>query len=121
MKSASLLYHDVVQPGRYEASGFQGAGPDRYKLEADEFEEHLSALAERIGYAPSAVGELGGEKSRLPWLLTFDDGGASSLQHWRDTGREGVVRTFLRDLRLHRVEADSSRPRTYARWRAWAT
>lgn len=80
MKSASLLYHDVVQAGRYEASGFRGAGPDRYKLEAEEFEEHLTALAERIGYAPSAVGELGGEKSRLPWLLTFDDGGASALR-----------------------------------------
>lgn len=79
MKSASLLYHDVVQAGRCEASGFQGAGPNRYKLESAEFEEHLRALAERIGYAPSAVGELSGEESRLPWLLTFDDGGASAV------------------------------------------
>jgi peptidoglycan/xylan/chitin deacetylase (PgdA/CDA1 family) len=80
VKSASLLYHDVVQAGRYEASGFRGAGPDRYKLETAEFEEHLRALAQRIGYAPSAVGELGGDGSRLPWLLTFDDGGVSALR-----------------------------------------
>jgi peptidoglycan/xylan/chitin deacetylase (PgdA/CDA1 family) len=79
VKSASLLYHDVVQAGRYEASGFRGAGPDRYKLDSAEFDEHLAALAKRIGYAPSAVGELGGDESRLSWLLTFDDGGASAV------------------------------------------
>lgn len=79
MKAVSLLYHDVVANGRYETSGFQGAGPDRYKLEAPEFEEHLQALAEKIADPPAAVKELGGQGSRLPWLLTFDYGGASAL------------------------------------------
>ena len=74
MKVASLLYHDIVQDGRYEATGFQGTGPDRYKLDSAEFEQHLRVLAEQIGHAPATVKELGAEQSRLPWLLTFDDG-----------------------------------------------
>jgi peptidoglycan/xylan/chitin deacetylase (PgdA/CDA1 family) len=78
MKAAALLYHDVVLDGRYETSGFQGAGPDRYKLDAAEFDEHLQALATRLGNSPVTVGELGQSDSRLPWLLTFDDGGASA-------------------------------------------
>jgi len=57
LKVAALLYHDVVEEGRYETSGFQGAGPDRYKLEAAEFDEHLSVLAEHIGHPPAAVEE----------------------------------------------------------------
>src|SRR5206468_3752267 len=71
LKVASLLYHDVVQKGRYETSGFQGAGPDRYKLEAAEFEAHLGALEEQIGDPAATVEELGRGNTRLPWLLTF--------------------------------------------------
>lgn len=80
LKVASLLYHDVVEKGRYETSGFQGVGPDRYKLEAAEFEEHLRALAEHVGHPPVVVDELSREDPSLPWLLTFDDGGASALR-----------------------------------------
>jgi len=61
----TLLYHDVVEPGLYDSSGFTGAGAARYKLTRAEFREHLSAL---ITAAPK-----GG-----PPTLTFDDGGASS-------------------------------------------
>jgi peptidoglycan/xylan/chitin deacetylase (PgdA/CDA1 family) len=79
VKVASLLYHDVVLDGRYDTTGFQGTGPDRYKLDSVEFEEHLRVFAEQIGYPPATVQDLGGE-SRLPWLLTFDDGGLSALR-----------------------------------------
>jgi peptidoglycan/xylan/chitin deacetylase (PgdA/CDA1 family) len=89
MKVASLLYHDVVQDGRYEATGFQGTGPDRYKLDSAEFEQHLRVLAERIGHAPATVKELGGEQARLPWLLTFDDGGLSALRIAERLGQRG--------------------------------
>jgi len=78
LKAASLLYHDVVEAGRFEASGFQGAGPDRYKLDASEFDAHLRALSERPGLPPSTVAEVVDSGSSLPWLLTFDDGGASA-------------------------------------------
>ena len=79
VKAASLLYHDVVEPGRPEASGFQGAGPDRYKLDRPEFDDHLRALAEQVRHPPVAAPELDeGSGSPLPWLLTFDDGGGSA-------------------------------------------
>lgn len=80
LKAAALLYHDVVEPGRPEASGFQGAGPDRYKLDRPDFDDHLGALDERVRHPPAAAPELEDEASdsTLPWLLTFDDGGASA-------------------------------------------
>jgi len=79
LKAASLLYHDVVERGRFETSGFQGGGPNRYKLELADFDEHLAALADHIPQPPTTVDELGREPSHLPWLLTFDDGGASAI------------------------------------------
>jgi hypothetical protein len=80
LKAASLLYHDVVEAGRAEASGFKGAGPDRYKLDRSDFDDHLRALAERVRRPPAAAPglEAEGSGSAVPWLLTFDDGGASA-------------------------------------------
>ncbi|HEY4360932.1 MAG TPA: polysaccharide deacetylase family protein [Bryobacteraceae bacterium] len=65
-KKTALLYHDVVPGDRFELSGFQGPGPNVYKLEPSEFRRHLDAIAQatRPGAAP---------------LLTFDDGGASAF------------------------------------------
>jgi peptidoglycan/xylan/chitin deacetylase (PgdA/CDA1 family) len=94
VKVASLLYHDVVEEGRYETSGFQGAGPDRYKLEAAEFKEHLRAFAEHIGRPPAAVEQLR-EEPRLPWLLTFDDGGASALRIGEALAKRGWCGHFF--------------------------
>jgi peptidoglycan/xylan/chitin deacetylase (PgdA/CDA1 family) len=79
MKVATLLYHDVVEAGDAGSSGFQGAGPDRYKLDLSEFKEHVQALDERVRRAPTSIAETGNE-ARLPWLLTFDDGGGSALR-----------------------------------------
>lgn len=59
----SLLYHDVVPPGRDDASGFPGPGAAPYKLTADEFVAHMAAVA-GTGAAPR---------------LTFDDGGVSGI------------------------------------------
>ena len=77
MKVASLLYHDVVESGRLDESGFPGPGPGRYKLDLDEFERHLDTLSRRVGSAPAAVDDLAGSTG-IPWLLTFDDGGSSA-------------------------------------------
>jgi peptidoglycan/xylan/chitin deacetylase (PgdA/CDA1 family) len=80
MKAVSLLYHDVVEPGRFEASGFRGPDADVYKLTTGEFRRHLSALAKALRSAPRRVWELGADReSGLPVLLTFDDGGASAF------------------------------------------
>ena len=78
MKVATLLYHDVVESGRLDESGFPGPGPGRYKLDLDDFEHHLETLERLVGTAPAAADDLEGGRSAIPWLLTFDDGGSSA-------------------------------------------
>jgi peptidoglycan/xylan/chitin deacetylase (PgdA/CDA1 family) len=58
-----LLFHDVYVSDPRE-SGFASPAADRYKLTADQFARHLSAL-DRV--RPHAA----------PFSLTFDDGGSS--------------------------------------------
>jgi hypothetical protein len=79
VKVVSLIYHDVVANGRADDSGFPGAGPARYKLDTTAFDEHLAELARRTPQAPTTVDELQHKPAGVPWLLTFDDGGASSV------------------------------------------
>jgi peptidoglycan/xylan/chitin deacetylase (PgdA/CDA1 family)/folate-dependent phosphoribosylglycinamide formyltransferase PurN len=62
-KATALLYHDVVPEGRFDVSGFQGAGPNVYKLDEGEFRGHLQSIA-RAGASP---------------VFTFDDGGSSAV------------------------------------------
>jgi peptidoglycan/xylan/chitin deacetylase (PgdA/CDA1 family) len=63
MQALAIMYHDVVENGDFESSGFPGEGANVYKLRREDFERHLNAIA--------GVGR--------PVLLTFDDGGVSSL------------------------------------------
>jgi peptidoglycan/xylan/chitin deacetylase (PgdA/CDA1 family) len=79
VRAATLLYHDVVDAGALGSSGFQGAGPDRYKLDVNAFQEHLEALDECVSSAPTSMAEVVNGQG-LPWLLTFDDGGSSALR-----------------------------------------
>jgi hypothetical protein len=81
----ALIYHDVVPAGQFEASGFPGTGAARYKFFEGEFHGHLEAL-QRLAQpgAPLACNlplESAGcrKSSPLPCLLTFDDGGSSSI------------------------------------------
>jgi peptidoglycan/xylan/chitin deacetylase (PgdA/CDA1 family) len=90
MRAISLLYHDVVEPGRDDDSGFPGPGPARYKLELPEFDRHLDAIAQAVGRAPVLVDELDDRaEGTQPWLLTFDDGGASALRAADSLARHG--------------------------------
>lgn len=78
MRAVSLMYHDVVQPGREEDSGFPG-GPARiYKLSTDLFAAHLAAVAATGAQICNNVDTLA-ESTAPPVLFTFDDGGASFL------------------------------------------
>lgn len=79
LKVAALLYHDVVDGGRYDESGFPGAAAGRYKLRSEDFELHLQALARRAQGPPAVVDDLHAGRRAVPWLLTFDDGGSSAL------------------------------------------
>jgi peptidoglycan/xylan/chitin deacetylase (PgdA/CDA1 family) len=75
----TLAYHDVVDSGRDDASGFPGASAARYKLTPEAFRAHLAALAGVSQHPPARLPKVlssPGLGSSL--LLTFDDGGAST-------------------------------------------
>src|ERR1035437_367251 len=74
MQALAIMYHDVVENGDFESSGFPGEGAHVYKLRREDFERHLDAIAR----ATTAVGTVCQLEGR-PVLLTFDDGGVSSL------------------------------------------
>jgi peptidoglycan/xylan/chitin deacetylase (PgdA/CDA1 family) len=78
-RAVSLLYHDVVRDGDYAASGFSTPGADRYKLQIDEFEKHLAALARAVPRGFGVIHDLlDGIPMPYPLFLTFDDGGSSA-------------------------------------------
>lgn len=65
-KSFPIMYHDVVESGRYASSGFPGEGADIYKIDRLEFTRHLKAIRAAVGAGPVC--------------LTFDDGGVSAYE-----------------------------------------
>ena len=98
-RAVSLLFHDVYVADPAE-SGFVSDAADRYKLPVEDFDAQLAAIAALGLDAPVLIdgrGESGGREEEtisaplrslrlssslrpqpsLPWLLTFDDGGAS--------------------------------------------
>jgi peptidoglycan/xylan/chitin deacetylase (PgdA/CDA1 family) len=72
MQAHSIMYHDVVENGDFESSGFPGEGAHVYKLRREDFARHLDAIAAATA-AVATVRDLKGS----PVLLTFDDGGVS--------------------------------------------
>lgn len=85
MRAHALMYHDVVDPGA--RSGFEGSGPDVYAVTPERFREHLERIGAATGRPPQAVDALAGGS---PWMLTFDDGGASAAR----IGEELVRRSW---------------------------
>lgn len=76
VSGGALMYHDLAG---VPASGFEGAGAAVYKLERDQFDEHLRVLAASF---PAGPGVLDGRRQpppRVPFVLTFDDGGISAI------------------------------------------
>lgn len=87
---AALMYHDVVAPGALDDSGFAGAAAGRYKLDSDQFERHLVALADSGIRFPALD-----QASTGDCLLTFDDGGVS-FRHIADMlASRGMVGHFF--------------------------
>ena len=88
----SLMYHDVLDDGA-EASGFEGAGPERYKLGWPRFREQLGVLSEVMrGVPPSLVTDARRDSA---WTLTFDDGGSSALEVGRVLAARGWLAHFF--------------------------
>jgi peptidoglycan/xylan/chitin deacetylase (PgdA/CDA1 family) len=96
MKAYALGYHDVLDGGAPDSSGFPGATAARYKLDAGEFNGHLSAIAAVNAPVLADARTLGTKTSGpVPLILTFDDGGAGALAAADCLGRHGWGGHFL--------------------------
>jgi peptidoglycan/xylan/chitin deacetylase (PgdA/CDA1 family) len=79
LRATCLLYHDVIENGHWDSSGFTGPGTAKYKMSGQEFDAHLSAIARVRDTSPSTAQELANASyGTFPFLLTFDDGGESA-------------------------------------------
>src|SRR5689334_7351398 len=83
MRLVSLLFHDVYASKPTE-SGFRSPAADRYKLSVPDFEAQLDGLAAVDVDTPRFAHELAADSdpildrgSRIPAMITFDDGGES--------------------------------------------
>ena len=82
MRITSLLYHDVIENGDFSESGFNGSGPDSYKMDLTNFKSHLQVSASKLsGQAARFDDFVNGKNVDVPELklITFDDGGLSFL------------------------------------------
>lgn len=84
------MYHDVVA-ATGEGSGFEGSGAEVYAVSAQQFRDHLDRIDKAVGRPPSKVDALiGGDTLPAnPWMLTFDDGGASAVAAGEELARRG--------------------------------
>jgi peptidoglycan/xylan/chitin deacetylase (PgdA/CDA1 family) len=78
MQALAIMYHDVVEHGDFESSGFPGEGANVYKLRREDFAQHLEAIRASIpAGAVSTINRYPPPPVTQPVFLTFDDGGAS--------------------------------------------
>lgn len=79
MKQITLLYHDVIEGGHHQQSGFPDPAAERYKLERGAFVEHLRAIDLVLQTPPITIEQLNNvPKQPIPFTIGFDDGGISS-------------------------------------------
>ncbi|WP_430390372.1 polysaccharide deacetylase family protein [Dyella sp. 20L07] len=78
MNIPTLMYHDVIDHGLPDLSGFSGASAAHYKLDAVAFDQHLEALKATQLRFPAVTSPANAEHHDC--LLTFDDGGASATR-----------------------------------------
>lgn len=80
LKAVGLCYHDAVENGALDTSGFPGASAGSYKLDAEQLQQHLDALHKRRPEGATRVDHLHKQYHPNPLLLTFDDGGVSAMR-----------------------------------------
>jgi peptidoglycan/xylan/chitin deacetylase (PgdA/CDA1 family) len=84
IRAVSIMYHDVVEGGAFDASGFPGGDAAIYKVDRDQFKSHLGAIAKAVPSGPGSVLDLLSRQQEPSLLLTFDDGGASAYCYIAD-------------------------------------
>jgi peptidoglycan/xylan/chitin deacetylase (PgdA/CDA1 family) len=75
----ALEYHDVVEAGDFDASGFPGPAAASYKLPAPLFAAHLDVLGRSPAQVLNDIRSLPSASPARHCALTFDDGGSSAL------------------------------------------
>ncbi len=82
LEVVSMMYHDTIEGGLNESSGFHWPDAALYKLDVDHFDQHLQAIAQ-ICRRPILISEIPSinTTSSKPWMITFDDGGVSAYTH----------------------------------------
>jgi peptidoglycan/xylan/chitin deacetylase (PgdA/CDA1 family) len=81
MKALVLAFHDIVEPGALDASGFTGPAAGRYKVDSAVFAQYLQAIAGKIRRPPESTASFAAvTNGQVPFFLTFDDGGSSALR-----------------------------------------
>jgi len=80
MQAMAIMYHDVVEGGDFESSGFPGEGANVYKLRREDFARHLEAIEAAV--PQGAIATISpAQHSVIPEVfLTFDDGGVSATR-----------------------------------------
>lgn len=89
MKAVSLMFHDAVSNGDFDASGFPGAGADLYKIDIVELDRHFRAVSEAREDKPSSILDFSAAPAKKtggepPLFITFDDGGVSAALYIAD-------------------------------------
>jgi len=84
MQALSLEYHDVIEAGHADDSGFAGSGPASYKLTRAAFDRHLDAIGRTITQPPRQALDSLTTPAGRPLFLTFDDGGVGSIAYTAD-------------------------------------
>jgi peptidoglycan/xylan/chitin deacetylase (PgdA/CDA1 family) len=79
------MYHDIVDAGAEDTSGFAGRDAARYKIAPELFEAHLDA----IGQPPP-----GSARASTP-VFTFDDGGISAMRAADSLETRGLTGHFF--------------------------
>ncbi|WP_144375379.1 polysaccharide deacetylase family protein [Thiolapillus brandeum] len=82
----SLLYHDVVEQGKYESSGFDSPDANIYKLDRDAFVRQLNLLQQHYPQVDTRLpqGKSRAQQASQRILFTFDDGGKSAITEVAD-------------------------------------
>ncbi|WP_199099436.1 polysaccharide deacetylase family protein [Dyella sp. ASV21] len=93
MSMPVLMYHDVVDAGMPDQSGFPGAAAAHYKLDTAHFTAHLHALASSGLHFPSVLAQEASADRTC--LLTFDDGGESATRVATLLDRHGMRGHFF--------------------------
>lgn len=89
MKARALMYHDVVGPD----GGDRGLPPDVYSVTPGSFRQHLDRIGQFVDTPPQR-GDVR-SSATAPWMLTFDDGGASGVAVGEELARRSWVGHFF--------------------------